>query len=60
MTMPQDVKATAGERSKDELRAAMYRILDELVVARSDRASALKKEFDELWKKVPGNEPTVH
>jgi hypothetical protein len=49
------------ERSSEELRAQMYRILDELCTARSEEAAALKARFDALWKQAGGEEtPTVH
>jgi hypothetical protein len=63
MASIQDVKPMRSERSTEELRAAMYRILDELASARSDRTTDLKKEFDELWKGISGGRgepPTVH
>ena len=49
------------ERSTEELRAQMYRILDELCTARSDEAGDLKKRFEALWKQAGGeDQPTVH
>jgi hypothetical protein len=53
--------ATPQERSTEELRAQMYRILDELCTARSEDAVALKKKFDALWKQTEATqEPTLH
>jgi hypothetical protein len=62
MTIPLDVNATpATDRASGaDLRAEMYRILDEIGTARSDRAAALKKEFDALWKQTGGEEATRH
>lgn len=56
----QDVKGTP-DRSTDELRAELFRLLDEVVTARSDRAAALTSRFKTLWKQACGeDEPTVH
>lgn len=62
MTIPLDVDVThsTNRASVTDLRAEMYRILDEIGTARSDRAAALKKEFDALWKQVGGEEATRH
>jgi hypothetical protein len=61
MATTQDVNPTPAARSTEDLRAQMCRILDELVIARSDRASALKEEFEALWNELPkGGAPTLH
>ena len=62
MTTTQEVTPTSTERAPSEdLRDRMCRIIDEIATGRSDRAAALKAEFDALWKKVPGTgEPTIH
>ncbi len=64
MTIPLDVNANATPSTDSapvvDLRAEMYRILDEIGTTRSDRAAALKKEFDALWKQVGGEEATRH
>jgi hypothetical protein len=59
-TMEQE--ATPQARSTEELRAQMYRILDELCTARSDEAAQLKARFEALWKQVGGEDSsrTVH
>ncbi len=61
MTTLQEVNDTpeTDRASADDLRAQMYRIIDELGAARSERAEKLKEEFEVLWKQIPG-EPTVH
>lgn len=59
MATTPDVNPTRSDRSTEELRAQMYRLLDELATARSDRASALKAEFEALWKKLPEGEGTT-
>lgn len=57
----QDVKGTPGDRTSEELRIELFRLLDELVTARSDRAAALTAKFKTLWKQACGEgEPTVH
>jgi hypothetical protein len=49
------------ERSTEELRAQMCRILDELCTARSEEAADLKKRFETLWKQAGGeDQPTIH
>jgi hypothetical protein len=57
----QDVKGTPGGGISEELRAELFRILDELVTARSDRTAALTSRFKMLWKQACGEgEPTLH
>lgn len=52
---------TPHGHSTEELRAQMYRILDELCTARSDEAAGLKTRFEKLWNEVGTEEaPTVH
>jgi hypothetical protein len=52
---------TSHGRSTEELRAQMYRILDELCTARSDEAAALKTKFEKLWNEVGAEgAPTIH
>jgi hypothetical protein len=65
MTTPQEATQTSTDRSPSEdLRTRMCRIIDEITTTRSDRAAALKKEFDALWKSLPPigepGEPTLH
>ncbi|HET8539738.1 MAG TPA: hypothetical protein VFL83_07685 [Anaeromyxobacter sp.] len=48
-------------RSKEELRAEMFRILDEIASARADRAAALNSRFQALWDELKTEgERTVH
>jgi hypothetical protein len=49
-------------RSAEELRAEMFRILDELVTARAERTKVLSAEFKALWDEIGRGEeePTVH
>jgi hypothetical protein len=58
-TTTPEVNPPLSDRSTEELRAKMYRLIDELATARSDRASAVKAEFEALWKKLPGGEGTT-
>jgi hypothetical protein len=60
MATTQDTKRGMSDRTTEELRMQMFRILDELATARAERASALRAEFDALWKKMPEGEPTIH
>ncbi len=62
MATTQEAKQTSTQgMSTEDLRAKMCRIIDELATGRSDRAAALKTEFEALWKTVPGiEEPTIH
>jgi hypothetical protein len=61
MAMTQQ-ESTPQRRSSEELRAEMYRILDELCTARSEEAANLKTRFEALWKQVGGEQepPTLH
>ncbi len=62
MATTQEGKQTSAQgMSTEDLRAKMCRLIDELASARSDRAAALKTEFEALWKTMPGvEEPTIH
>jgi hypothetical protein len=52
---------TPGARPRDELRARMFRILDEIATARAERTKALSAEFQALWDEIGREEvPTVH
>jgi hypothetical protein len=51
----------ASDASREELRATMLRMLDELATARADRAREVVAEFQELWKRIePTEEDTIH
>jgi hypothetical protein len=60
MATTQGSNPTPIERSTEELRREMCRLIDELATARSDRAAALKAEFEALWKKMPAPGETIH
>jgi hypothetical protein len=48
-------------RSAEEIRAEIYRMLDELGSTRSLNAGKLQQRFDELWKQLGGDEAqTLH
>jgi hypothetical protein len=57
-TTQQDATLTPSGGATEELRAEMYRILDELASGRSDRASTLQAKFDTLWKQIGAGEDT--
>jgi hypothetical protein len=52
--------ATPDVRSTEELRAEMFKILDELVTSRAERTKVLSAEFKALWDQVPDAEPAIH
>jgi hypothetical protein len=61
MENTQDVNAPPGERTSDQVREELFRMLDEVVSGRGDRSGAVTARFKALWKKVCGNEEgTVH
>lgn len=51
---------TPDHATREDLRADMHRMLDELVTARADRAKALEKEFKALWTRIGEPSPTIH
>jgi hypothetical protein len=52
---------TPGARSSDELRAELFRILDELPSARAERTKVLSARFKALWDELGhAEERTVH
>jgi hypothetical protein len=51
-----------AKHSTMDVRAELYRIIEEIGTAREDRARTLRARFDELWEelRVEGGEETVH
>ncbi len=52
---------TTERRWREEIRTELYRIVDEMMNARADRAPALRARFDQLWADLASHgDPTVH
>lgn len=50
---------TTPQRTTEEIREELYRMIDELGTARGLNAKKLQQRFDELWSQL-GGERTLH